>query len=40
MLATVLERRDRMLFFDAADERVTTRRILDYSISWKTLTSQ
>ncbi len=30
----------RMLFFNTADERVTTRRILDYSISWKTLTSQ
>ncbi len=29
-----------MLFFDTADERVTTRRILDFSISWKTLTSQ
>jgi rubrerythrin len=29
-----------MLFFDDADDRLTTRRILDYSISWKTLTSQ
>jgi len=29
-----------MLFFDTAADRVTTRRILDYSIAWKTLTSQ
>jgi rubrerythrin len=29
-----------MLFFENADERVTTRKILDFSISWKTLTSQ
>ena len=29
-----------ILFFDTADERVTTKRILDFSVSWKTLTSQ
>lgn len=40
MQATALEPDQRMLFFDTADERVTTRRVLDYSISWKTLTSQ
>lgn len=28
------------LFFDTADDRVTTKRILDFAISWKTLTSQ
>jgi rubrerythrin len=29
-----------ILFFDSVDERITTKRILDFSISWKTLTSQ
>jgi rubrerythrin len=29
-----------MLFFETAHERVTTKRVLDFSISWKTLTSQ
>ena len=40
MQAPVLEKPEPMLFFDAAEDRVTTRRILDFSISWKTLTSQ
>ena len=40
MQATATETRETMLFFDTADEKVATRRILDFSISWKTLTSQ
>src|SRR5688572_32710591 len=28
------------LFFDTADDRVTTKRILDFAVSWKTMTSQ
>ena len=40
MHAPALEKTGPMLFFDTAEDRVTTRRILDYSISWKTLTSQ
>lgn len=39
-MQATLETRERMSFFDTSDERVTTRRILDFSISWKTLTSQ
>jgi rubrerythrin len=40
MLATAPEQAVSMLFFDKADERIATKRILDYSVSWKTLTSQ
>ncbi|MHC4923156.1 MAG: hypothetical protein ACYTG4_03645, partial [Planctomycetota bacterium] len=40
LLTETAETETRMLFFDDADDRLTTRRILDYSISWKTLTSQ
>ena len=41
MQATLEEApRASMLFFGQADERITTRRILDYSVSWKTMTSQ
>jgi len=41
MQATMEEARQApMLFFELADERVTTKRILDYSVSWKTMTSQ
>jgi len=29
-----------MMFFDSGSEKDTTRRILDFSIAWKTLTSQ